>query len=191
MQASLERLRARREELEGAEGGFTLIELLIVIVILAILAAIVVFAVQNLTGTSAQSSCRADFKTVESGVEAFKAQTGAYPGGTYLTGYTVAPLADTNGYTSPTASAAPHVDNHNGVQFLMQTTDTDAATPANSIGPWLKDWPVNNGHYEIVVSYPGTGGATTLGQIDVYNSTGTALVAATPAHSAADCAAVK
>ena len=55
MQASLERLRQRREE--GREGGFTLIELLIVIVILSILAAIVVFAVQNLTSQSAIASC--------------------------------------------------------------------------------------------------------------------------------------
>lgn len=80
MQASLERLRRRREEL-GDEGGFTLIELLIVIVILGILAAIVVFAVQNLTGSSVQASCRSDFKTVESALETYKAQLGAYPTG--------------------------------------------------------------------------------------------------------------
>ncbi len=80
MQASLERLRRRREE-EGEEGGFTLIELLIVIVILGILAAIVVFAVQNLTSSSSQASCGSDYKTVETAVEAYKAQMGAYPTG--------------------------------------------------------------------------------------------------------------
>ena len=79
MQASLERLRRRREE-EGDEGGFTLIELLIVIVILGILAAIVVFAVQNLTGSSTKASCGSDYKTVETAVEAYKAQLGDYPG---------------------------------------------------------------------------------------------------------------
>jgi general secretion pathway protein G len=78
MNASLERLRARREELDG-EGGFTLIELLIVIVILGVLAAIVVFAVQNLTHQSAQSACQSDYKTVETAAEAYKAQEGAYP----------------------------------------------------------------------------------------------------------------
>ncbi len=75
MEASLKRLRQRREEL-GDEGGFTLIELLIVIVILGILAAIVVFAVQNLTGQSATAACQAEYKTVETALESYKAQIG-------------------------------------------------------------------------------------------------------------------
>jgi len=78
MEASLKRLRRRREELEN-EGGFTLIELLIVIVILGILAAIVVFAVQNLTGQSATAACQAEYKTVETALESYKAQLGQYP----------------------------------------------------------------------------------------------------------------
>jgi general secretion pathway protein G len=61
------------------EGGFTLIELLIVIIILAILAAIVVFAVGTTTGNSKAAACNADAKSVETAVEAYKAQGGAYP----------------------------------------------------------------------------------------------------------------
>lgn len=80
MQASLERLRKRREE--NGESGFTLIELLIVIVILGILAAIVVFAVENLSGQAATASCGSDLKTVQTALEAYKAQTGSYPNNT-------------------------------------------------------------------------------------------------------------
>jgi general secretion pathway protein G len=61
------------------EGGFTLIELLIVIIILAILAAIVVFAVGT-SGTNArQAACNSDAKSVETAVEAYKAQNATYP----------------------------------------------------------------------------------------------------------------
>ena len=71
----LDRLQQKRND----EGGFTLIELLIVIVILAILAAIVVFAVGTTTTNAKISACNADAKSVETAVEAYKAQNGAYP----------------------------------------------------------------------------------------------------------------
>jgi general secretion pathway protein G len=79
MQTTIDRLLRRRAELEDREGGFTLIELLIVIVILAILAAIIVFAVQNLTGSSAKSACESDVATVDHAVQAYSAQVGAQP----------------------------------------------------------------------------------------------------------------
>jgi prepilin-type N-terminal cleavage/methylation domain-containing protein len=72
----LQRLLQKRDE-----GGFTLIELLIVIVILAILAAIVVFAVGTSTSNAVTASCRADVKSVETAVESYHAQTGAFPAG--------------------------------------------------------------------------------------------------------------
>jgi type II secretion system protein G len=110
MQATLERLRARRDEM-GDEGGFTLIELLIVIVILGILAAIVVFAVQNLTGQSAAAGCQSQYKTVETAMEAYKAQVGSYP------------AADGAG------------------NFFTALTGTAKGLDGNTDGPWLKDLP--------------------------------------------------
>ena len=65
----LERMKQKRNE-----GGFTLIELLIVIIILAILAAIVVFAVGNTSTSAAEASCKSDAKSVETAIEAYKAQ---------------------------------------------------------------------------------------------------------------------
>jgi general secretion pathway protein G len=144
MQATLERLRQRREE-EGREGGFTLIELLIVIVILAILAAIVVFAVQNLTKESAAAACQSDFKTVETAAETFKAQTGAYPGGTYNSGVSV------------TAASSPGTgETDTGILDLMGTASVSGST----VGPWLKDYPYNANHYQISVASDGSGTIT-------------------------------
>lgn len=77
MQATLKRLQESRKE--SGESGFTLIELLIVIVILGILASIVVFAVQDLTGSSTKAACGSDYKTIETALEAYKAQNYAYP----------------------------------------------------------------------------------------------------------------
>ncbi len=69
-----ERMKEKRNE-----GGFTLIELLIVVVILAILAAIVVFAVGTSTTNAKVAACDANAKSVETALEAYKAQTGSYP----------------------------------------------------------------------------------------------------------------
>lgn len=166
MQATLERLRQRREELGEEEGGFTLIELLIVIVILGILAAIVVFAVQNLTGSSAVASCQSDFKNVEVAAEAYKAQTTVYPGATLPAGAT-----GTTGTSSDTSA---------DINLLLGTV---ALSNGTTVGPWLKEAPVNTNHYEITL---GTGGV-----IGVSNSTGTATIpATTPTNTISDCSHV-
>jgi type II secretion system protein G len=61
------------------DEGFTLIELLIVIVILGILAAVVVFAVGGITDTGDASACKTERRTVETAIEAYRAQEGTYP----------------------------------------------------------------------------------------------------------------
>jgi len=71
-----ERLKQRRQD-----EGFTLIELLIVIIILAILATIVIFAVGTTTKNAAAAACQTTVKTVQTALEAYKAQsaTATYP----------------------------------------------------------------------------------------------------------------
>jgi general secretion pathway protein G len=167
MQATLERLRKRREEM-GDEGGFTLIELLIVIVILGILAAIVVFAVQNLTGSSAQSACKSDFKTVETGIEAFNAQNGHYPTTTDLG--VAAPVY------APPAGSGFTIPANTFVGALM-------TAQGNGTGATLRDFPGNGNHYQIAV--------TAGGKEQVYNPAGGATIpAANATGTAADCASV-
>jgi general secretion pathway protein G len=167
MQATLERLRMRREEM-GDEGGFTLIELLIVIVILGILAAIVVFAVQNLTGSSAQSACKSDFKTVETGIEAFNAQNGHYPTNVTDAGTpgSAAPYAAPTGFT---------VAATNLVGALM------TAQP-NGTGQTLRDFPGNGSHYQIAV--------LAGGKEQVLTPAGATVPAAGGTGTAADCTSV-
>ncbi len=102
----LQRMVAKREQ-----GGFTLIELLIVIIILAILAAIVVFAVGNTNSNAIASSCNADAKSVETALEAYKAQMTSYP-----------------------ADAAAST-------LLVTTSSVDVNGVTETVGPWLKAWP--------------------------------------------------
>jgi general secretion pathway protein G len=132
----IQRLWAKRDE-----QGFTLIELLIVIVILGILAAIVVFAVGTTSTSSAQASCHADGRSVETALESFKAQTGAYP---------------------------KDPGNGDGTGAGWTTLTTAQAGPGGvTIGPWLKQQP-GTAHYQVsfnalgVVSVAKPGGGTPL-----------------------------
>jgi general secretion pathway protein G len=95
------------------QGGFTLIELLIVIIILAILAAIVVFAVGSTNSNAIASSCNADAKSVETAMEAYKAQLGSYPGS--IAALTSSTVATVNGVTQtdgPWLKEAPSTANY-------------------------------------------------------------------------------
>jgi general secretion pathway protein G len=65
-----------RQHRRRPDGGFTLIELMIIMLILAILAAIAVLAVDNAQAQSAVAACKADYKTVETAQEAYRAQVG-------------------------------------------------------------------------------------------------------------------
>jgi general secretion pathway protein G len=69
---SIRELNKRRSA--ESESGFTLIELLIVIVVLGILAAIVVFALNGVTGQSTAAACQSDAKTVGIGVAALETE---------------------------------------------------------------------------------------------------------------------
>ena len=75
------------------ERGFTLVELLVVIVILGILAAVVVFAVGGITNKGKSSACTIEVRTINTALQAFYANTNAYPPGTVVaTGmFTAAP----------------------------------------------------------------------------------------------------
>jgi general secretion pathway protein G len=67
-----------RRELRS-QSGFTLIELLVVIAILGILAGVVVFAVGGITDNGQEAACKIEKRTIQTALQAFRAQEGAYP----------------------------------------------------------------------------------------------------------------
>ena len=136
-----ERLKEKR-----AEGGFTLIELHIVIIILAILAAIVVFAVGSTSKNSVVASCKADAKSVETATEAFKAQTGTWPGGG-LAGPTWGDVLTQSWSTQPATTyyTGPINTAYTG------TVGPTVATSPNPVGPWMRTIP-STSHYTISVN---------------------------------------
>ncbi len=68
----------KRRRMRG-QGGFTLIELLVVIAILGVLAGVVVFAVGGINDNSKDSACKIDKRTLQTAVQAFRANSGSYP----------------------------------------------------------------------------------------------------------------
>lgn len=133
----------KRIRVRGTEAGFTLIELLIVIIILAILAAIVVFAIGSTGTNAAASACRADAKSLETAVEAYKAQNNnAYP----ATPSSPADTTNWNQLLSTGASGAPYLraqpaTNHytvwwdsNGAIWVGPSQASTAAYPATASG---------------------------------------------------------
>lgn len=161
MRSTIQRLKS---EHPASDEGFTLIELIVVVVILGILAAIVVVAVGNTTSTSAQASCQADYKSVEVAAESFKAQVGAYPGSnpnSFTINNSPSPAIPATYMKGVTSTALT-----GGIAYLLpqSSSDTDNNTPANNIGPWLKDLPFNNGHYQIALS------SDAADTISVYNT---------------------
>ena len=121
-----------------AEGGFTLIELLIVIVILAILAAIVVFAVGTSTKSASVASCDADAKAVQSAIEAYHAQMGAYPAANNgATGWTQLTVQQTgpNGKVGPWLKSQP-ASTHYAINFdNLGNVSADPPSTATYVGP--------------------------------------------------------
>src|SRR5438128_3261326 len=62
-----------------SEGGFTLIELMVVLVIIAILAALTIGATKFAWRKAAESRAQAEVASMETALEQFKNDNGAYP----------------------------------------------------------------------------------------------------------------
>jgi type II secretion system protein G len=122
----LQRMVAKRDQ-----GGFTLIELLIVIIILAILAAIVVFAVGSTNTNAIASSCNADAKSVETALEAYKAQVGIYPSSTatLTSGPTPTTINGVNETVGPWLKELPATNN-----YIISADSTGAVSVAGPGG---------------------------------------------------------
>jgi type II secretion system protein G len=61
------------------QKGFTLVELMVVVVIIGILSAIAVPVYNNVTEKAEASACKANIRTLEGALEAYKAVNDEYP----------------------------------------------------------------------------------------------------------------
>jgi prepilin-type N-terminal cleavage/methylation domain-containing protein len=150
--------------------GFTLIEMLVVLALLGATAAIALIAVGNQGTTSAESACASDYNAVQTATDSYRQEVGVFPGGN---------LAALGNTANPSgAGDSP------GIDALMGTITTASGA---TVGPWLKDDPVNPNRYEIQVTDDG------LGTVGVY-ATGPYPTAQIPAAGAtntvSDCKSV-
>jgi prepilin-type N-terminal cleavage/methylation domain-containing protein len=99
------------KNLRGRKGqsGFTLIELLVVVTILGVLAAIVTLSLVGITQNAQKQACEQEYKTVQSGLDAYMAfndvsqlNTGQYGASTNVMGGTGAQLPLYNPNATPT-----------------------------------------------------------------------------------------
>src|SRR5215472_6130474 len=74
-----ERPASKQELPVNNRKGFTLIELLVVIGIISVLAGILLPAVNHMRRVAQITGQKADFQTITSGLEAYKAEFGDYP----------------------------------------------------------------------------------------------------------------
>jgi prepilin-type N-terminal cleavage/methylation domain-containing protein len=115
------------KNIKTKQSGFTLVELLIVIVVIAILAAISVVAYTGITNRGKSVKAQATASNILKKVEAFNAETGAYPttfaaltGAASTTTYYVAPSDAT--FLATTAISSP--SDEKTINFATCTTPT-------------------------------------------------------------------
>ena len=133
------------KNLRGRKGqqGFTLIELLVVVTILGILAGIVTLSLVGLTTHANVQACNAEYKTVQSALDAYMADNQLSPSLAALP----APGAPTNDMTTPVplynaapSATSPNYTRNGKTQFFYEwdaagriTLITSDTNPAHTI----------------------------------------------------------
>ena len=134
-----------RAGVRSRSGAFSLVELVIVILILAIVAAIAMRRVSRHAEQAATNSARQDEKTLQSGIERFRAEHGTYPTATGIVDQ-LTKFTDVQGNPSdsrtPPYTYGPYVRKIPPVPLGPARGSTKIATaPAPDVG-WIYD-PVN------------------------------------------------
>jgi Domain of unknown function (DUF4190) len=140
--------RKQIERTGRRQGGRGLAIAGIVLGIVGLIGAITLIVVgavtanNNGSGSSSVDDCRIAYTTVESAVQAFKAQTGAYPGGSLKAGVTIAPDQTTGA----------------GAGIADLTGSATDSTSGSTYGPWLAfDPSIPDDGFQIMVSHDGQG----------------------------------